>query len=105
MGSLRVLSTAVAWQPWSRAVFARARAERKPVLLAISASWCASCGEMDRTSYADPEIVWRLDKHHHVGMIVASPSHERVAELLQSSLPRIREDFYASLPAAASATD
>jgi uncharacterized protein len=57
MGSLRVLSTAVAWQPWSRAVFARARAERKPVLLAISASWCASCGEMDRTSYADPEIV------------------------------------------------
>jgi uncharacterized protein YyaL (SSP411 family) len=56
MGSLRVLSTEVRWQPWSRAVFARARAERKPVLLAISASWCASCHEMDRTSYADPSI-------------------------------------------------
>jgi uncharacterized protein YyaL (SSP411 family) len=57
-----VLSTAVAWQPWSRAVFARARAERKPVLLAISASWCASCGEMDRTSYADPEIVTLINE-------------------------------------------
>ena len=30
----------VAWQPWSRAAFARARAERKPVLLSIVAAWC-----------------------------------------------------------------
>src|SRR5689334_13009258 len=46
----------VAWQPWSGAAFARARDEQKPVLLSISAAWCHSCHEMDRTSYADPEI-------------------------------------------------
>jgi uncharacterized protein YyaL (SSP411 family) len=46
----------VAWQPWSAAPFARARAERKVVLLSIAASWCHSCHEMDRTSYADPGI-------------------------------------------------
>jgi uncharacterized protein len=46
----------VAWQPWSGVAFARARDERKPVLLSISAAWCHSCHEMDRTSYADPEI-------------------------------------------------
>lgn len=46
----------VAWQPWSGAAFARARNEHKPVLLSISAAWCHSCHEMDRTSYADPEI-------------------------------------------------
>jgi uncharacterized protein YyaL (SSP411 family) len=56
MASFRILSNAVAWQPWGRAAFARARAERKPVLLAISATWCHSCREMDRTSYADPSI-------------------------------------------------
>lgn len=46
----------VAWQPWSGEAFARARHEHKPVLLSISAAWCHSCHEMDRTSYADPEI-------------------------------------------------
>jgi uncharacterized protein YyaL (SSP411 family) len=62
MGSLRVLSTAVAWQPWTGAVFARARGERKPILLAIAASWCASCHEMDRTCYADPTIATLINE-------------------------------------------
>ncbi len=57
MPALEVLSNAVAWLPWSPAAFARARAERKPVLLSIAASWCHWCHEMDRTSYADPSIV------------------------------------------------
>jgi len=56
MPSFRVLSNGVAWLPWGGAAFARARAERKPVLLSISATWCHSCHEMDRTSYADPFI-------------------------------------------------
>ena len=25
-------------------------------------------------AYADPEVVWRLDKRHHAGLIVRSPS-------------------------------
>src|SRR6266545_1582500 len=56
MPPLRVLPIGVAWQPWGAAPFARARAERKAVLLSIGASWCHWCHEMDRTSYADPEI-------------------------------------------------
>lgn len=55
MAPLRV-SSGVAWQPWGAASFARARAERKAVLLSIRASWCHWCHEMDRTSYADPDI-------------------------------------------------
>ena len=53
----RAVSTVVAWEPWGGAAFARARAERKVVLLSIGATWCHWCHEMDRTSYADPEIV------------------------------------------------
>jgi uncharacterized protein len=47
----------VQWQPWNLDAFARARAEDKPVLLAIAASWCDACDRMDRTTYATPEIV------------------------------------------------
>ena len=54
---LRAVSTVIAWQPWSAAAFARARAERKAVLLSIAASWCHWCHEMDRTSYADAGVI------------------------------------------------
>jgi uncharacterized protein YyaL (SSP411 family) len=56
MPVFRVLSNDVAWLPWSARAFARARAERKPVLLSIAVPWCHTCREMDRTSYADPSI-------------------------------------------------
>lgn len=46
----------VVWLPWSADAFARAHAERKPVLLSIVTTWCRGCGEMDRTSYADPAV-------------------------------------------------
>lgn len=62
MPPLRVLSSAVDWQPWGSAAFARARVERKPVLLSISATWCHWCHEMDRTSYADPAVVTLINE-------------------------------------------
>ncbi len=48
---------AIDWRPWGADAFARARAERKPVLLSITAAWCGCCDEMDRTSYADSAVV------------------------------------------------
>ena len=44
------------WLPWSAAAFARAKAERKPVLLSIVTTWSRGCDEMDRTSYADSAV-------------------------------------------------
>ena len=44
------------WVPWSGEAFARAAREAKPVLLSITAAWCRACHEMDRTTYADPEV-------------------------------------------------
>lgn len=52
----------------------------------------------DMNSYNDPEIVWRLDQHHHAGLVVASPDHERVQSLIESYVPRFYEDFHASKP-------
>jgi biotin carboxylase len=54
----------------------------------------------DTSGYTDPEIVWRMeDKEHHVGLIVRSPSAQRVQELLTAYVERIKQDFWAYLPA------
>lgn len=52
----------------------------------------------DLTAYADPEVVWRLRKRHHAGLIVASPSHARVEALLDDYARRFAADFMATLP-------
>jgi phosphoribosylaminoimidazole carboxylase (NCAIR synthetase) len=59
----------------------------------------------DTSGYVDPEIVWRLKKRHHVGLIVASPSRQRVESLLESYVRRFGDEFHAALPAAEEATE
>jgi biotin carboxylase len=51
----------------------------------------------DTSAYTDPEIVWRMDHAHHVGIIVRSPSPQRIRELLASYVERVQCDFQASL--------
>ncbi|MEM7550801.1 MAG: ATPase [Bacteroidota bacterium] len=53
----------------------------------------------DTSSFTDKEIVWRMDKAWHIGLIVQSDSRERVLELLDQYTHRIGEKFHASLPA------
>ena len=52
----------------------------------------------DTTGYDDPEIVWRLNKRHHAGLIVRSLQWERVNTLIESYAERFRADFHASMP-------
>ncbi|MBM3450903.1 MAG: thioredoxin domain-containing protein [Armatimonadetes bacterium] len=53
----------VAWHPWSDEAFARARAEDKPILLDIGATWCHWCHVMDHESYDDAEVAEILNRH------------------------------------------
>jgi biotin carboxylase len=59
----------------------------------------------DTSAYVDPEIVWRLAKHHHVGLIVRSRDHRRVEELLDRYAVRFLEDFSAAMPMRQSPTE
>ncbi|HVF48586.1 MAG TPA: ATP-grasp domain-containing protein [Pyrinomonadaceae bacterium] len=52
----------------------------------------------DTSAYHDPEIVWRLNKHHHVGLLVASQDPARVEDLLQQYIRRFYTDFFAVQP-------
>jgi biotin carboxylase len=58
----------------------------------------------DTSSFTDPEIVWRMNKPHHIGLIVASTSTDRIVELLDDYAGRIARDFHASAPAPAKST-
>jgi len=53
----------------------------------------------DMSTFIDEEIVWRMDKAWHIGLIVVSESSERVLALLDHYTNRIANEFHASLPA------
>ncbi len=52
----------------------------------------------DHSGFSEEEIVWRLDKPYHIGLIIQSGSKARIHELLDSYVERIFRDFHASAP-------
>lgn len=52
----------------------------------------------DTSAYNDPEIVYRVTKRHHAGLIVKAASPARVRELLEAYTMRFAHDFVAKLP-------
>ncbi len=52
----------------------------------------------DTSAYDDPEIVYRVKKRHHAGLIVRSKKLTRVEELLTDYGARFAEDFTAVVP-------
>lgn len=61
--------------------------------------------EPDTSGYTDAEIVTRVQKRHHAGLIVAAPDEQRVRDLVESYASRFYRDFHASAPAPERATD
>lgn len=52
----------------------------------------------DTRAYDDSEIVLRVVKPHHVGLIIRSQRHKRMIELLDQYVARFKEDFTAVIP-------
>jgi ATP-grasp domain len=52
----------------------------------------------DTSAYTDEEIVYRVKKRHHVGLVVRSARLERVDELLNEYARRFSEEFTAVVP-------
>lgn len=53
----------------------------------------------DAAAFSEPEVVWRMHKRYHVGLIVKSPQYDRVGQLLNDFTNRVRSDYHASAPA------
>jgi hypothetical protein len=92
------------WREWARIEIADAHDEpyQPPEPRRDYAGIIASLArqeEPDLSAYQDDEIVWRMKKKHHAGLIVSAPNPERVETLLHEYMTRFRADFHASLPA------
>ncbi|MDQ6785536.1 MAG: ATP-grasp domain-containing protein [Acidobacteriota bacterium] len=90
------------WREWARLEIAdkenpynppKTRADYAGIALAL-----AKENAPDTSHYADAEIVYRVQKPKHVGLIFVSPKHERIEELLGIYTKRITNDFLAVAP-------
>jgi biotin carboxylase len=92
------------WAEWAKVEIAGGKAPYSVPPLATDYAGLLVClarqERPDLSGYTDPEVVWRLQKPHHAGVIVQSPSQERIDHLLASYAERFRQDFVAALPAA-----
>ena len=52
----------VMWLEWSPDAFARAETEKRPVLLSLVTAWSDECAAMDRTTYAEPDVVSLIEQ-------------------------------------------
>jgi biotin carboxylase len=92
------------WREWARLEVANLRAE--PYVLpenyesyAGSVLCLAQTAEPDTAAFDAPEIVYRMKKHHHAGLIVKSDNPNRVKELLEEYANAFAQRFLASMPA------
>ncbi len=53
----------IKWLDWTDAAFKRAKEEKKPVLLDISAVWCHWCHRLDKDTYSVPDIAECIESH------------------------------------------
>ena len=90
------------WREWARLEIADGKAPAKitplrkeyaGIILSL-----AKQEQPDTAAYVDQEIIYRVKKRHHAGLIVRAPSLERVNELLDDYSRRFMEDFVAVAP-------
>ena len=90
------------WREWARLEIADGRATSKirparkeygGIILSL-----AKQENPDTSAYVDQEIIYRVKKRHHAGLIVRSPELSRVSELLSSYSERFADDFVAVAP-------
>lgn len=59
----------------------------------------AQTADPDTSQFNAPEIVYRMKKHHHAGLIVRSPEPERVRALLEDYSEQFARLYLATMPA------
>jgi len=91
------------WREWARIEISNLRGEKyKLPQTHLGYSGIINCLARqewpDISEYNDPEVVWRMNKKYHAGLIVSSPDAARVESLLNSYAERFARDFLAVMP-------
>lgn len=53
----------------------------------------------DTSVFNDKEVVWRMNKKYHIGLIMQSKDRNKVKQLLETYVEKVRDEFHASAPA------
>jgi biotin carboxylase len=90
------------WREWARL---EVGAGKEPYQLPATRSEYAAVilslarqEQPDTLSYNDPEIVYRISKYHHAGLILRAADRARLETLLASYAQRFQRDFLATQP-------
>lgn len=91
------------WKEWAKLEVAEAKGEKYqlPKVRNDYAGIVVSLSRHqhpDSSRFNDSEIVWRMNKEYHIGLIVQSKKQDRVLELLDHYTHQIFSDFHASAP-------
>ncbi len=91
------------WREWARVEVANARKEEyqlPPVKQEYAGIVvCLAQQEWpDLSAYDAPEVVWKLKKEHHAGLIVQAKNPERIQQLLEEYGERFAREFLAWMP-------
>ncbi|OYT74056.1 MAG: hypothetical protein CFK48_00235 [Armatimonadetes bacterium CP1_7O] len=73
----------IAWQPYSMALLEQAKADRKPVLIDFTASWCQACGELKHYTFTDPAVVQESERFVRLVLDATTESDPAVQEALK----------------------
>jgi biotin carboxylase len=91
------------WREWARLEVQSLRGETYAApgsseAYAGSVLCLAQTADPDTSAFDDPEIVVRIQKHHHAGMIVRSDDPVRVRQLLEHYSEEFARRFLATMP-------
>ncbi len=92
------------WREWARIEIAggdgsyklpQVREDYAGVILSL-----ARQDDPDTSSYDDPEVLLRIKRHHHAGLVLRSNDPQKVAALLENYAQRFAQEFLAIEPQA-----
>lgn len=97
------------WEEWAKVELAGGKAPYTPPTpredyagLLVS---LARQEHPDTAHFEEPELVWRMEKKHHVGLLFQSPAYARISELLAKYTEIVQNEFHASAPPKTRPTD
>ncbi|HET6202487.1 MAG TPA: cytochrome c biogenesis protein CcdA [Planctomycetota bacterium] len=79
----------IMWRPYDPALLAQARAERRPVLIDVTARWCLPCKLMEETTFKDADVIRETAAFERLKVDLTS---EDPGPAVQDALRRFAED-------------
>lgn len=95
------VASGIQWITWDEAIKASAKQPKK-IFIDVYTDWCGWCKQMDKTTFADPQVVETVNKHFYAVKLDAEGKEEiaygdRTFKFIASGARGVHELAYALL--------